>query len=82
MKVLIGSMLTLMKVGALAAAVVVATLGFSQGPSAESASNTKIILSYSASAPMPAGAIIMNPDGFPRDVYVWAVDVKEPTGDA
>ncbi len=80
MKVLIGSMLTLMKVGALAAAVVVATLGFSQGPSAESASNTKIILSYSSAAPMPVGAIIMNPDGVPRDIYVWAVDVKEPTG--
>ncbi len=79
MKVLIGSMLTLMKVGALAAAVV-AALSLAQQPSAESASNTQVIFSYSAEAPIPVGAIIMNPDGVPRDIYVWAVDVKEPTG--
>ena len=79
MKVLIGSTLTLMKIGILAAAVV-ATLSLTQQPTAESASDTRIIFSYSSSTPSQAPAIIVNPGGFPRDVYIWAVNVKEPTG--
>ena len=79
LKVLIGSTLTLMKIGILAAAVV-ATLSLTQQPTAESASDTQIIFSYSSSTPSQAPAIIVNPGGFPRDVYIWAVNVKEPTG--
>lgn len=79
MKVLIGSMLTLMKIGILAAAVV-ATLSLTQQPTAESASDTRIIFSYSSQAPQQAPAIIVNPGGVSRDVYIWAVNVKEPTG--
>jgi hypothetical protein len=31
-------------------------------------------------APIQAPAIIVNPDGLPRDVYIWASNVKESTG--
>ena len=79
MKVLIGSTLTLMKIGILAAAVV-ATLSLGQQPNAESASDTQIIFSYSSVAPIPAPAIIVNPGGSARDVYIWATDVKSTTG--
>jgi len=79
-KVLIRSTLTLMKIGALAAAVVAATFGLAQQPSAESASSTEIIFSYSSVAPIEAPAIILTPSGVPRDVYIWATDVKNATG--
>ena len=80
MKRLIGSTRNLIKIGFLAAAVVVATLGLSQEPHAESASNTRIVFSYSSAAPIPAPVIILNPGGVPRDVYIWVTDVKEPSG--
>ena len=80
MKRLIGSTRNLIKVGFLAAVVVVATLGFSQEPHAESAPNTQIVFSYSSAAPIPALAIIVTPGSIARDVYIWAIDVKEPTG--
>ena len=80
MRIFIRSTLTLMKIGVLATAVLVATLGLTRQPSAESASNTEIIFSYSNSAPIPAQAIILTPDGFQRDIYIWATGVKESTG--
>ena len=79
MKVLIGSSLTLVKIGILTAAVV-ATLSLAHQPSAESSSTTRIVLSYSSAAPIQAQAIILNPGGLLRDIYVWALGVKEPTG--
>lgn len=79
MRILIGSTLTLMKIGILAAAVV-ATLSLTQQPGAESASNTEIIFSYSSVAPVAAPAIILTPGGAPRDIYIWAINVKESTG--
>jgi hypothetical protein len=78
-KVLIGSRLTLLKVGILAAAVV-ASLSLAQQPNVESASETEIFFSYSDVFPIQAPAIIVNPGGLPRDVYIWASNVKEPTG--
>ena len=79
MKRLIGSPLTLLKVGILAVAVVV-TLSLGQQPTAESASNTEIFFSYSSAVPIPAPAIIVNPGGVQRDIYIWASDVKAATG--
>jgi len=78
-KVLIGSTLTLTKVVILAAAVVI-TLSLARQPSAESATDTQIMFSYSSLSPIGAPAIILTPNGFPRDIYVWATNVKEPTG--
>ena len=80
MKLFVGTTLTLMKVGLLAAAVIVATFGLVQEPSAESASDTQIIFSSSDLAPVQALAIIVNPGGVPRDIYIWAVNVKNATG--
>ena len=80
MKVLISSPFTMMKIGILAAAVVVATFGLAQRPSAESASGTQIIFSYSSVSPIPAPAIILTPGGSARNIYIWATGVKNTTG--
>jgi hypothetical protein len=79
-KVLIRSTFALMKIGILAAAVVAASFGLAQKPSAEGASETQIIFSYSDAAPVPAPQIIVTPGSVARDVYIWATDVKDPTG--
>ena len=80
MSLLSSSTRNIVKVGFLAAAVVVATLGLAHEPNAESASDTQIIFSYSNIAPIPAESIILTPGGAPRPVYIWVTDVKEPAG--
>ncbi len=69
------------KIGLLVGALVFATVGIAQDSNpAESAGTTQILLSYSDVSPVRASSIVVSPDGIDRDIYVWAVSVKEPGG--
>lgn len=69
------------KIGLLVGALVFAAVGIAQDSTpAESAGTTQILLSYSNLSPVHATSIVVSPDGIDRDIYVWAVSVKEPGG--
>jgi hypothetical protein len=64
-------------VGAVIAAGV--ALGHESQPA--SASHTEIYFSYSSFQPaQPTNTVIVNPNGLPRDIYVWVKNVHDPSG--
>lgn len=71
----------LLRVVVLVIAVVVAAIGVAQdSTSTRAGPTTQIFLSYSEFVPQYAPSIILNPGGTARDVYVWVVDVTDPSG--
>ncbi len=62
-----------------AVAVTVVALGHDARP-ATGATGTAIIISLSSTSPIPAPALLIYPNGPSVDLYVWAVDIKDPFG--
>lgn len=68
------------KLGLLAGAIVFAAVGVGQESQPASAAHTQVLLSYSSISPIHAAAVIVNPDGVPRELYAWVVDADVPSG--
>lgn len=68
------------RLGLLAGAIMFAAVGVGQESQPASASHTQVLLSYSNVSPIFAPTIVVTPDGLPRDVYAWAVNVDNATG--
>ncbi len=68
------------RLGLLAGAIVFAGVGIGQESPPATASHTQVFLSYSNISPIYASTIVVNPDGLPRELYVWAVNVDNDTG--
>ena len=71
---------SVVRLGLLAGAIVFAGVGMGQESHPASASHTEVLLSYSNISPIRASTIVVNPDGLPRELYVWAVNVDNATG--
>ena len=80
MNVLTKAVWPVVRLGLLAGAIVFAAVGVGQESQPASASHTQVFLSYSNVSPIRASTIIVNPDGQPRDIYAWAVNVDNATG--
>lgn len=80
MNVLTNAVWDIVKLGLLAGAIVLAAVGVGQESQPASAAHTEVLLSYSSISPIHASTVIVNPDGIPRELYAWVVDVDEPSG--
>ena len=80
MSVLTKAVWSVVRLGLLAGAIVFAGVGIGQESQPASASHTKVLFSYSNIWPSQTQLFVVNPDGLPREIYVWAVNVDNATG--
>ena len=80
MNVLTKAVGRIVRLGVLTGVIVAVGVGIGHESQPASAAHTQVFLSYSSVAPIYAPTIVVNPDGLPRDLYAWVVNVDNSTG--
>lgn len=80
MNVMTNAVRSVVKLGLLAGAIVIAAVGVGQESQPAGAAHTQILLSYSNISPIHAPAVVVMPNGVPRELYAWVVNVDEASG--